>query len=259
MPELAQSLLSVSKLDERRAKMITFNGEAAIMKDNEEVMKARKMENNMWIANVKAAIPMSARIVKESAIKQKVTIMLLHQKLGHVNFKYIKKLGIPYVDDQSLCEVCQIGKSSVGPFLRVKEKERNIGPGEGIHTDYCGPMHIRGINGELGFWTYIDEATGRVIVFMKEGKTNQLDCLRQVVNLMETQTGNKVKKIKSDNSTEYQSSQLEKFIKERGISVEPSNPYTPQQNGRAERMNRTLVEMARCMIKTANLNIGPML
>ena len=71
---------------------------------------------------------------------------------------------------------------------------------------------------------------------------------------METQTGNKVKKITSDNSTEYQSNQMEKFIKDRGIVIEASNPYTPQQNGKAERMNRTLVEMARCMIKNANLS-----
>jgi hypothetical protein len=54
VPELAQSLLSVSKLDERGAKLLSYNGETMVMKENQEVMKAVKAENNMWIATVKA-------------------------------------------------------------------------------------------------------------------------------------------------------------------------------------------------------------
>jgi transposase InsO family protein len=65
----------------------------------------------------------------------------------------------------------------------------------------------------------------------------------------------KVKKIRSDNDTEFKNTQVEDFLDEEGIKLEFSAPYTPQQNGVAERENRTLIEMARTMLdeyKTSN-------
>jgi transposase InsO family protein len=58
----------------------------------------------------------------------------------------------------------------------------------------------------------------------------------------------KVKKIRSDNGTEFKNTQIEKFLDEEGIKLEFSAPYTPQQNGVAKRKNRTLIEMARTML-----------
>jgi transposase InsO family protein len=58
----------------------------------------------------------------------------------------------------------------------------------------------------------------------------------------------KVKKIRSDNVTEFKNTQVEDFLDEEGIKHEFSAPYTPQQNGVAERKNRTLIEMARIIL-----------
>jgi transposase InsO family protein len=58
----------------------------------------------------------------------------------------------------------------------------------------------------------------------------------------------KVKKIRSGNGTEFKNTQVEDFLDEEGIKHEFSPPYTPQQNGVAERKNRTLIEMARTML-----------
>jgi transposase InsO family protein len=58
----------------------------------------------------------------------------------------------------------------------------------------------------------------------------------------------KVKKIRSDNDTEFKNTQVEDFLDEEGIKHEFSAPYTPQQNGVTERKNRTLIEMARTML-----------
>jgi transposase InsO family protein len=58
----------------------------------------------------------------------------------------------------------------------------------------------------------------------------------------------KVKKIRSDNGTEFKNTQVEDFLDEEGMKHEFSAPYTPQQNGVAKRNNHTLIEMARTML-----------
>jgi transposase InsO family protein len=60
--------------------------------------------------------------------------------------------------------------------------------------------------------------------------------------------GLKIKKIRSDNGTEFKNSQIEGFLEEEGIKHEFSSPYTPQQNGVVERKNITLLDMAMIML-----------
>jgi transposase InsO family protein len=60
--------------------------------------------------------------------------------------------------------------------------------------------------------------------------------------------GSRIKKIWSDNGTEFKNYQIEGFLEDEGIKHEFSSPYTPQQNGVVERKNRTLMDMARTML-----------
>jgi hypothetical protein len=58
-----------------------------------------------------------------------------------------------------------------------------------------------------------------------------------------------VKKIRSDNESEFKNHQVEEFLEEEGIKHEFSTPYTPQQNGVVERKNMTLIDMVRTMLR----------
>jgi hypothetical protein len=64
----------------------------------------------------------------------------------------------------------------------------------------------------------------------------------------QNELGLRIKKIRSDNGTEFKNSQIEGFLEDEGIKHEFSSPYTPQQNGVVERKNRTLLDMARTML-----------
>ncbi|CAD7000953.1 unnamed protein product [Ceratitis capitata] len=66
--------------------------------------------------------------------------------------------------------------------------------------------------------------------------------------MVERQTENNINILRSDYGTEYINTAFDKYLKEEGIVRQLTVPYTPQQNGVAERFNRTLIEMARCMI-----------
>ena len=71
--------------------------------------------------------------------------------------------------------------------------------------------------------------------------------------MVENQTGRKIKVLRSDSGTEYRNDQFSIFCKKEGISRNFTVRDTPQQNGVAERMNRTLLEKVRCMLSNAGL------
>lgn len=70
--------------------------------------------------------------------------------------------------------------------------------------------------------------------------------------LVETQTNKKIKIIRSDNGREFCNAEFNNYLKKMGIVHQTTCPYTPEQNGLCERINRTLVEKARCMLFDAN-------
>jgi transposase InsO family protein len=77
--------------------------------------------------------------------------------------------------------------------------------------------------------------------------TNPRD-LKGFLRRAQNEFGLRIKKIRSDNGTEFKNSQIEGFLEDEGIKHEFSSPYRPQQNGVVERKNRTLLDMARTML-----------
>jgi transposase InsO family protein len=85
-------------------------------------------------------------------------------------------------------------------------------------------------------------------VFFLQEKSQTQETLKGFLTRAQNEFGLRIKKIRSDNGTEFKNSQIEGFLEEEGIKHEFSSPYTPQQNGVVERKNRTLLDMARTMI-----------
>jgi hypothetical protein len=84
-------------------------------------------------------------------------------------------------------------------------------------------------------------------IFLQE-KSQTQETLKGFLRQAQTEFGLRIKKIRSDNGTEFKNPQIEGFLEEEGIKHEFSSPYTPQQNGVVERKNRTLLDMARTML-----------
>jgi transposase InsO family protein len=82
---------------------------------------------------------------------------------------------------------------------------------------------------------------------LSQDKSETQEVLRKFLRRAQNEFDAKVKKIRSDNGTEFKNTQVEDFLDEEGIKHEFSAPYTPQQNGVAETKNRTLIEMTRTM------------
>ena len=71
--------------------------------------------------------------------------------------------------------------------------------------------------------------------------------------MVENETGLRVRAIRTDNGGEYTSQQFNEFCADKGIMHQFTNPYTPEQNGISERLNRTLIESARSMLYHAKM------
>jgi transposase InsO family protein len=80
------------------------------------------------------------------------------------------------------------------------------------------------------------------------GKISNPRDFKGILETAQNEFGLRIKKIRSNNETEFKNSQIEGFLEEEGIKHEFSSPYTPQQNGVVERKNRTLLDMARTML-----------
>jgi len=145
----------------------------------------------------------------------------------------------------SFCESCQFGKQSRNPF--PKEAVRSKGPLELIHSDVCRPMLVMSVGGSRYFATFIDDYTRYTAVYFMSEKTELLKYFKEFHHEAESVTGCREKCIRSDNGTEYVNKDFDRYLKECGIQRQLTAPYSPQQNGVAERANRTLLDSVRSM------------
>jgi transposase InsO family protein len=93
----------------------------------------------------------------------------------------------------------------------------------------------------------VDDYSRFTWVFFLQEKSQTQETLKRFLKRAQNEFGLRIKKIRSDNGTEFENSQIEGFLEEEGIKHEFSFPYTPQQNDVVERKNRTLLDMVRTM------------
>lgn len=122
-----------------------------------------------------------------------------------------------------------------------------------IHTDLCGPMSISSLSGARYYVEFIDDYSHWCVVRFLRSKAEVFDATVNFLNMVENQKGVRVKMLQSDNGSEYLSHEFDEFRKKKGITRRLTVPYNPEQNGKAERMNRTLLDTTRCLLFQADL------
>jgi transposase InsO family protein len=114
-----------------------------------------------------------------------------------------------------------------------------------LHIDSFDPISYISIGGDKYGLVIIDDYSRFTWVFLLQDKCEIQEVLKKFLKMAQNEFDAKVKKISSDNSTEFKNTQIEDFLDEEGIKHEFLAPYSPQQNGVTKRKNQTLVEMAR--------------
>nr|GEV05746.1 hypothetical protein [Tanacetum cinerariifolium] len=190
-------------------------------------------QRNMYSINLNNIVPykdLTCLVAKASADE----CMLWHRRLGHLNFKTMNRLvrhnlvkGLPSkcFENNHTCTACLKGKQHKA-FCKFKLVNSVTKPLHTLHMDLFGPTSLSSISHK---WKVITE----------------------IENLKDL----KVKIIRCDNRGEFRNKEMNDFCSQIGIKREFSNARTPQQNGVAERRNRTLIEAARTMLADAKLPV----
>ena len=137
------------------------------------------------------------------------------------------------------------------PFIR--KGIRATQPLELIHSDVCGPMSVRARGGYEYYVTFIDDYSRYAYVYLMQRKSETFERFKEFRAEVENQLGKTIKSLRSDRGGEYLDQEFEDYMVEHGIVSQLTAPGTPQQNGVAERRNRTLMEMVRSMISFSSL------
>ncbi|UYV65505.1 hypothetical protein LAZ67_3004542, partial [Cordylochernes scorpioides] len=275
VPDMRHSVLSVLQMIENGRKVV-FNKNGCHIMDmkGKLLIEGKKLGRLYYVQTTPSStIDQNDRVSLVSECKEELTLELWHKRLMHVNAYTIEKMA----KNQSVrgldcspanpekcedcspakpekCEDCLIGKSYRLPFLQLAHKEeKEIMPLDLVHADLMGPLDVLSWGGAKYVLTIIDESTRYTSVFFLKNKGGTLGKVKEWIQESEKQTSRKLKRIRTDNGLEFCSKEWDTFCKSVGIVHEHTMTYTPQQNGVAERMNRTLLDLVRSTISGSGL------
>lgn len=219
--------------------------------------------NDLYVLDMSSATSSSS---SASCFITKATekdFVLWHKRMGHIHVRKMNQLvhkglvegvsvKIFHLPDH--CVSCKKGKQSKKAH-KSKIQHSIVIPLELLHMDLFGPINRRSIAGDWYYFVVTDEYSRYSwVMFLKE-KSETFECFKVLFTTLESLYKLKVRRIRSDNGTEFKNQFMNTFCKEPGIHHEFSAAYVPQMNGVAERKNRTLIEAARTMVADSNLPI----
>ncbi|GJW98369.1 putative ribonuclease H-like domain-containing protein [Tanacetum coccineum] len=260
------NLFSISQICDKKLNVLFTEKECFVvssdfkMPDENQVLLKVPRQHNMYtfdMKNVDSSKGYTCLLAKASSNEAK----LWHRRLGHLNFKNLNKLvkgnlvrGLPsksFKNDHT-CVACQKGKQHKAS-CKAKIDRYVTHPLHTLHMDLFGPTSVRSINHASYCLVITDDCSRFCWVFFLAKKDETSGILKTFIRQIENQLNQQVKIIRSDNGTEFKNRVMLEFCGEKGIKQEFSNARTPQQNGVAERMNRTLIEAARTMLADSHL------
>jgi len=269
VPALRKSLLSVTCLmnDGYNIEFNASEGTCLITRQNLVIGNA-KLSGNLWVLDTVQTEDSPESPEDEGAFltSSEKTLALWHLRFNHLNEDELRRMArsqaVKGLDISDLngdpvkgrCEGCARGKQHRHPFPSSEKKDR--APLELIHSDLVGPLVETVQTKKKYILTFIDDCTRRSWVYLLGKKSETFQCFKQFQKQVERQSGHKIKILRSDGGGEYIDKDFLDYLTDQGIVKEFSMAYTPQQDGTAERFNRTMVEAALSMLHGAGISTG---
>lgn len=258
---LKHNLLSVSQITDDDNE-VRFRKQAGIIYSPKgKPLLLAKRERDVYLLDLS-----SANDEEETCLFSESTAelnWLWHKRLSHLNFKNISLLsknklvrGLPqvsYVKDK-VCSACVLGKQTKVQFPS-KMLNSIDEPLSMLHMDLFGPISIASLGGKKYTLVIVDEFTRFTWVIFLQFKSEAAQEIISFIKREQRQKSLLVKQMRSDHGTEFKNSTLIDFCDKWGIVQNFAAVRTPQQNGVAERRNRTVIEAARTMLCEGKMKI----
>jgi transposase InsO family protein len=265
VPGLQGNLLSIGQLAEKGIECQFTSQGATLRQAGETLANARREGRNFILYPIQGQNQgkhQARNTIVADGHDQDTPISdnyeLWHRRLGHIGEEKMTllqttTLGVTGLNERrGPCETCAISKSVRTPHKKApKRAKRHL---QLVYTDFWGPYATPTPSGARYILTFTDDFTRKSWIYLTSTRTALYDIFQGWHLMVERQSSQKVQAIRSDNAREYQALAADLWQRY-GILFEHTTPYTPEQNGVAERLNRTLTEKIRAMLSGAALPI----
>ncbi|KAH9686485.1 Integrase catalytic domain-containing protein [Citrus sinensis] len=252
VPGLKKNLISLGMLDSSCYIFKSDHEGLKVMKNSSIVMKGVK-NNGLYMLEGSLVPMLSALHVISDVDKAK----MWHLRLGHMSAKGLQELskrGLlcgDKVEELKFCENCIFGKAHIMKFERELHKSKVVL--DYTHSDLWGPAQVPSLNGGRYFVTFIDDFSRKVWLYVLKTKDQAFAKFKIWRAIVENQFKMKLKALRTDNVLEFCNKEFDKYCQKHGITRHKTVRFTPQQNGLAKRMNRTLIDKTRCLLINSKL------
>ncbi|PKU65522.1 Retrovirus-related Pol polyprotein from transposon TNT 1-94 [Dendrobium catenatum] len=252
-PQLRFNLLSISKLTRDNDISITFNPAGFVFKDlkTQQILLQGPCNNGLYpIQTAALSIPTQALAATSTDAN------LWHQRLGHPNDRVLQKLSNSIIHCRFnkfhiSCSSCKESKSHKLVFDKSVSRRNSIL--DLIHSDIWGPAPVVSHHGFRYYVLFVDDFSRFSWIFSIRCKTEVFNVFTAFKNQIEKYTSRSIKMIRTDGGTEYVNHTFTQYMRTHGITHQISCPYTPEQNGVAERKHRHILETSRTLLNTASI------
>jgi len=252
VPELAHNLISVSQAS-MSGNAVKFSDDKCEITNEQKLVAVGSKVGKLYLLDLIRDVATRCSSVSDDE-------RLWHNRFCHLGINNLRKLvkndmvkgtNFEVTDEKFLCTNCFDGKMCKSPIPSVEK--RNLKPFDLIYSDVCGPVSPASLGNGKYFVSFIDHCTRYSWVYIIKNKSEVFKTFKDWKTLVENLYETKVKIIRSDNGGEYTSAEFESFLLNEGIVHEKTIPRTPEQNGVAERKNRTIFEAVRSMLSQSGL------
>ena len=249
--KLAYNLVSVSKAAQAGKTIEFYNSSCEFVNSSNETIAFATRQGSLYYLEFLRRKSQESANTAQTGNKER----LWHRRFGHRSKQGIQKLLrkelVNHMDyntsrEVGFCEACIGGKQHKNSF-KLSSTETSM-PLELVHSDVCGKIGKKSLGGAEYFLTLLDD-NHYTWVSAQDKRLGVQEWQAEI----EKHTDRRVKVLRTDNGGEYTSKKFQDHLKACEIRHERTIPKIPEQNGAAERLNRTLVETTRAMLLDAKL------
>ncbi|SDA05568.1 BZ3501_MvSof-1269-A2-R1_Chr5-2g07521 [Microbotryum saponariae] len=260
-PGLHVNLLSVSRLcDTDRVRLAFTSDGIDIAKDGRAIAHGTRVNDGLYLLDADHTKCQHLAFLSRS--ESPVPLLTLHRCLGHLAPSSIQKMiaaglldgfGAGYSDKDVEEFVCNACLGSKGHRLPFPDSESHSAERLGlVHSDVLS-FPTPSLTGKRYLVTFLDDHSRKLWAYAIDHKSDVFPTFQTWLAEVELETNARLRILRTDNGGEYRSNAFTEFCKSKGIRRQYSIPYTPQQNGRAERVNLSIVEGVLALLADARL------
>lgn len=248
VPSFKHNLISVQKLLKDNACEVQFLPSHCVIADRvtKEIHVVGTPRNGLYY--VDTSLPVKPVCYSATNTSPDSDLALWHHRLGHASLtslKHITLIKSCTSNPTQVCVSCPMSKFTRLPFtLSTSHAASSF---ELIHMDIWGPYKTPYKSKFRYFLTLVDDFSRYTWTYLLQLKSDALPQLKSFTHYVSTKFNKKIQNIRSDNALEFTSDACKQFFSENGILHQTSCPYRPQQNARAERKHRHILEVARTL------------